>query len=202
MPSTPGVREIQDFWFGELHDGFPVTDRQKLWFGSDAAMDRRITRQFAPLLEAVARGQHDNWKATPTGRLALILLVDQFSRNVYRKTARAFANDPLARLLCREGLDSRADRELSSIERVFFYMPLEHSEDIADHDRCVALFDELLADTPQHAQRLEGFANYARGHREIVHRFGRYPHRNTILGRASTPKEEAYLQEGGARFGQ
>lgn len=170
--------EIIGFW----RDAGP--DR---WFAKDADFDRRFRAHCLTLHEAAARGDLDAWRAGPDGALALVLLLDQFPRNCFRGTARMFATDAQAREVAdaaiAAGLDRAVDRDL----RVFFYLPFEHSEDLADQDRSVAL-SEPLDDI---------YRSYAELHREIIRRFGRFPHRNAILGRTATPDEQRYLDEGG-----
>src|SRR5690606_119569 len=138
------------------------------------------------------------WLAPPRGRLALVILIDQFSRNLFRGDARAFAHDALARRWVSEGLDAGADRALRAIERVFFYLPLEHSESLADQQRSVALFERLCADVPPALQgTFAGYLDYAVRHRDVIVRFGRFPHRNASLGRATTPEEAEFLRQPG-----
>ncbi len=149
------------------------------------------------------RGELDHWKQTARGRLALIILLDQFSRNVYRGTAAAFAQDEAALALCTEGIELGQDRELEPCERTFFYMPLEHAEDAEAQALCVRKFREVAADAPAPWRDIfERNVDYANQHKEIVDRFGRFPHRNAVLGRASTPDEDAYLADDAPRFGQ
>lgn len=143
----------------------------------------------------------DNWTQTPAGCLALILLTDQFPRNIYRDTPRAFAFDPLARAWCKEGLRNRMHESLRPIERVFFYLPLEHSESLDDQLHAVALFEELVTIVPQEQRNtFDGFVDYAHRHHEVIGRFGRFPHRNRILGRTSTEEELRFLEQKGSSF--
>src|SRR5690606_32287203 len=138
---------------------------------------------------------------TPQGRLALIILLDQFPRNMYRETPQAFAFDAKARALTLEGLQAGDDQALRPIERVFFYLPLEHAEDLALQHRCVELFETLAASLPEETRKsFDGFTDFARKHRVIVERFGRFPHRNAILGRESTDEEIAFLRTPGSSF--
>ncbi|MBB5519771.1 DUF924 family protein [Amphiplicatus metriothermophilus] len=160
----------------------------KAWFKKDAAFDEEIRRRFEALHHAAARGERAAWEESSGGALALVLLLDQFPRNMYRGSAHAFATDGLARRVAgaaiRRGFDRQADESL----RVFFYMPFEHSEDPADQARAVELI-EALGD--------EEYAKFARLHADVIARFGRFPHRNACLGRASTPEELAFLEAGG-----
>ncbi len=197
------ARTVLDFWFGEIVDGFCVEDRSKLWFRADASTDREISRQFGQCLEEAAQGRLVSWCKSPRGRLALIVLLDQFSRNVHRGTAAAFAQDGNALEHCLEGLRLSHDRELAPVERTFFYLPLEHSEDRSHQDLCVAQFEGLLDEvSDDRRERLRAALGYAVEHRDIIRRFGRFPHRNRVLGRESSSEERRYLDEGGHSFGQ
>ena len=132
-----------------------------------------------------------------------MILLDQFTRNIYRGDARAFAGDPQARELVKQGLATGLDKALTPIQRSFFYMPLEHSESLQDQDQCVALFEQLLEEVPQQGKAvIQSSLDFAIKHRDIIRQFGRFPHRNQAIGRSSTPEEQAYLNSGGARFGQ
>jgi uncharacterized protein (DUF924 family) len=203
--------EVLDYWFaGVQREPARLPERMRLWFGGDAdseadvlARDRAIGQRFGKHIEARRRGELDAWSGTAAGRLALILLTDQFPRNVYRGTAQAFADDPVARELCRQGIAIGHDLELEPLERMFFYLPLEHSESLADQDRCVALVAGLEALAPTGLEDdFAGFTRYAIRHRDIVARFGRFPHRNRLLGRHDTEEEAAYLAGGSPAFGQ
>ena len=182
--TTP--EDVLTYWFA------PGPERTARWFRGDAATDADVRRRFASTLESAAHGELDGWAATPRGRLALIVVLDQFSRNVHRGTARAFAQDAHALALCVAGLARGDDRALAPEERAFFYLPLEHAEDAAMQARSVACFEALAAEAPEQS----GFVDYAREHRDVIARFGRFPHRNAILGRRSTPDEEAFLAAG------
>lgn len=202
--SEARIEAVLSYWFGTVgENGFPAQDRRDLWFGASPETDAEIAARFGDDVERAGRGELESWARTPRGRLALILLLDQFSRNIHRGTPEAFANDDRALALCLEGLRLGHDRTLRSCERVFFYLPLEHSEDPVHQSRCVGLLEELLRGSPQGTRpRLEEALAYARKHRDIVERFGRFPHRNPILGRASTPEEERFLRSQGETFGQ
>jgi uncharacterized protein (DUF924 family) len=194
-----GPGAVLEFWFGTDPDA--EFDRWPLWWKKDPAVDQEIAGRFAALRAQAVRGRLGAWEETPGGRLALILLVDQFSRHIFRGLPEAFAHDGLARSWCRAGIDAGQDRHLSFARRTFFYMPLEHSESLADQERCVALFDELLATaTPGQRPRVAEALDFARRHRDIIRRFGRFPHRNAILGRRSTPEEAAFLLAPGSGF--
>ncbi|MFM4956502.1 DUF924 family protein [Aeromonas veronii] len=190
-------------WFGdEADDVLRATRQAPLWWGKSSETDALLASRFGELVEAAAKGSLAHWADTPSGRLALILLLDQLPRNIHRGTPAAFDQDPLARDLCLKGLSIGADKSLSPLERVFFYLPLEHAESREQQARSVALFEALAAEqagTPAQAT-FAGFADFARRHQVIIERFGRFPHRNDILGRTSTPEEAAFLQQPGSGF--
>lgn len=196
------VNAILEFWFGPpAGDTATAQARRRLWWAKDATIDAGIRGRFGALVEAAAASRHDAWAEDPRGRLALILLFDQFPRNMYRDTPRAFAYDALARELALAGIAAGADQQLRAIERVFCYLPLEHAESLELQDRCVALFTALAAGVPEADQPVfAGYLDYAVRHREVIRRFGRFPHRNRILKRASTAEEEKFLQEPGSSF--
>ena len=171
-----------------------VEDRHRLWFGSDAHTDSECLRLFGACLERALAGELDHWAREDRGLVALVVVLDQFSRNIHRGTARAFAGDSRALALASAAIDSNRQRRLPRIHRVFTYLPLEHAEDLAQQSRCVQLFDELAAGgDPQLVQ----FARYAHAHRDVIARFGRFPHRNALLGRSSSEEEERHLQSHG-----
>lgn len=196
------VELILEYWFGtEADDLVAANQHAALWWKKNPQVDQEIRERFASLLDAAANGDLDAWLTHPRGRLALIILADQFSRNMYRDTPRSFAFDLFAQTWCKAGLDSGADRVLRPIERVFFNLPLEHSESLEDQQRSVALCKSLAENAPAaHRELFDGYLRYAERHREIVQRFGRFPHRNAILGRASTEEEIAFLQQPGSSF--
>ena len=182
------------FWFGE--PGSPGHGRSRReWFAKDATFDGEIRRRFFALHASAALGECDRWAATAQGLLALIVVLDQFSRNLYRDDPRAFAQDERALSAARLMVERRWDATLLPVERLFAYLPFEHAEDPAEQDRCVALMGALEA-----FEETRGMVTWAEKHRVIVRRFGRFPHRNAALGRASTPEEEAFLKEPGSRF--
>ena len=202
MPDTITPATVLDFWFGNAGgDTATAQAQQKLWWSKNETVDADIRNRFGGLVEAAASGRHDDWALDPRGRLALILLFDQFPRNMYRDTPRAFAYDPLACKLALDGIAANSDRTLRSIERVFFYLPLEHAESPELQERCVALFTSLAAGAPEADRKtFAGYVDYAVRHRDVIHRFGRCPHRNRILGRASTPEETDFLKQPGSSF--
>lgn len=194
-------REILDFWFGSDYEpGGDEPEFRKEWFIKDEAFDERIRECFADDLERAARGEYDDWADTPHGRLALIILLDQFSRNLFRGSPRSWTQDLLALKLSLEGIEQGDDLELGVVERAFFYLPIEHSEDMHLQDLSVEKFGELLEIAPEIAGGENGLYDYAVKHRDVIEQFGRYPHRNEVLGRPNTPEEEEFLAKPGAGF--
>lgn len=198
MPYTPvsgpapseTVARVIAFWFGEPgspHEGQP---RQE-WFVRDDAFDRAITERFTDEMDAAADGRLDRLMETPLGCVTLVILLDQFPRNVFRDSPAAFACDQKARTVARHALEQGFDHTLAPVHRLFLYLPFEHSESMTDQDVSVELFRQLGN---------EGWLDYAIKHRDIVARFDRFPHRNAALGRTSTPEEEAFLAEKGRGF--
>lgn len=190
------IEDIHSLWFGELDaQGRCATDHNSLWFGADAAFDQALRDQFGAALASARRGELDDWATTDRGLIALIVLLDQFSRNIHRGTAQAFAGDTRALALACEAIDQDRHMSLPAIHRVFVYLPLEHHEDLAVQEICVTLFEALATemDEPQFAS----FARFARAHRDVIARFGRFPHRNAALGRASSSEELDYLAQHG-----
>lgn len=191
------IDALLEFWFGtEPDDGAAARARATLWFGGGAEVDHAVRGRFAADLERASRGELDTWSRFPHGRLALIILLDQFSRMIHRGTARAFAQDAAALRACQEGLALGADRTLRPIERVFFYLPLEHAEDPAAQEESVRRFTDLFTSVgPGWKTDFGAFLDYAVRHRDVIARFGRFPHRNAVLGRPSTAEEIAFLRE-------
>lgn len=191
MPAT--AQDVLDFWFAEANAAH--------WFAADDAFDARIRERFGSAVQAAADGRLDDWARTPSGWLALLILLDQFPRNLYRNDPRAWAADAGAQRVALSGLARGDDRQLPAVQRVFAYLPLEHAEDPALQRRSVALFEALLAEAvAEQRQPFEDYLDYARRHREVIARFGRFPHRNAALGRPSTPEELHYLAQPGAGF--
>jgi len=197
-------RKIREFWFGEtVTDPAAIAGRMDFWFTEDASRDAAIRSGWLSHVEDAFAGRLDKMGATPLGRLALILLLDQFPRNVFRGTARAFEKDGRARYLMRDGMSQQMDLALSPIERCFFYMPLQHSEFLDDQESSVSRYRQLLSEVSVEQQDVyQAFLDYARLHRDIVARFGRLPHRNLTLNRLSTAEERAYLAGNAPTFGQ
>lgn len=193
--------ELLEVWFGDGDDVEIARRNADLWWGGSPETDTELGGRFGAAASAAAAGVLDHWTGSPRGRLALILLLDQLPRAICRGTPAAFAQDPKARRIAGRGLESGADRLLRPIERVFFYLPFEHSEDRDDQRRSVELFERLVAEVPgDWKPTFDQYLDYAVRHREVVERFGRFPHRNAILGRESTAEELEYLAQPGAGF--
>ena len=194
--------ELLEFWFGDDPDDAAVAEAQAgLWWGHRQETDELLQARFGAAASAAAADVLDHWAGSPRGRLALILLLDQLPRAIHRATKAAFAQDPKARAVAERGLESGADRLLRPIERLFFYLPFEHSEDLAAQDRSVELYRELVTPVPPaHRETFAAFVDYAVRHRDVIKQFGRFPHRNLILGRESTPEEKEFLEQPGSSF--
>jgi len=181
---------VMDFWFGSP-DSAGFGRPRAAWFRRDPAFDADIRARFLADQELAASGAYDGLAAAPSGALALILMLDQFPRNLFRGSARAFACDSAARRVAAQVIDAGWDRAMRTVERLFLYLPFEHSEALADQDRSVALIAALGG---------AEWTRYAERHREIVQRFGRFPHRNAALGRETTAAERAFLLEPNSSF--
>lgn len=182
---TPQTADVLDFWFG------PQDAARAEWFRKDESFDAVIRLRFGAQVERALAGGLLEWEATPEGALARVLLLDQFTRNIFRGTARAFAGDALALEAARAMVARGDDAKLPPLRRVFVYLPFEHSEDPAMQRESLRLFGEL---------GLGGFLDYARRHAEVIERFGRFPHRNAVLGRDSTAEEIEFLKQPGSGF--
>jgi len=194
--------EILKFWFGEL-DGFGRASKacQDRWWSKDPALDTQIRQQFGSTHSALVRGELDSWLTGPRTRLAYIVVLDQFSRNMFRDSAAMFASDPLALRAALTGIDAGLHRQLQLDERGIFYMPLMHAEELPLQERCVALFLELANEVTGSARAtMLSRVGFAERHRDIVKRFGRFPHRNAVIGRESTPDEVEFLEGPGSSF--
>jgi uncharacterized protein (DUF924 family) len=184
---VPDPAEVLGFWFGD-----PEADAyREAWFRRDTAFDEEVRRRFAETHAAVAAGDCEWWLDTPRGALAYVIVLDQFSRNLFRDSPKAWAQDAAALAAARSAIERGFDRALPRYLRMFLYLPFEHSESLTDQERSVALFADLGD---------EKAYDYALRHREIIQRFGRFPHRNAVLGRVSTPEEIAFLREPGSSF--
>lgn len=194
--------QVTAFWFGTLSDGFADAAHRRAWFKSAAGRDADIRHRFSRLLERAGSGELDHWLDATPGTVAYILLCDQLSRQIHRGTADAYATDTRALNAATGLVDSGADRALAFDERAFVYMPFQHAESRLDQHTSVGLFDALREDTdPAYRHHADGFLVHARQHRDIVARFGRFPHRNALLGRPSTAAELEFLATAG-NFGQ
>ncbi len=180
-PTAANAESVLNFWF--------VATKPFQWFRRDQAFDQMVRDRFGALHDAACQGRYDVWRAHPVHALSLIIILDQFSRNVYRDDARAFAQDGLALEVAREAIRRRFDQLYDARERAFFYMPFMHSEELAVQEESVALFKARLPRSNN--------VHYAIEHCDILRQFGRFPHRNKCLGRQATPGEIAYLKAGG-----
>lgn len=199
---TNEARAVLDFWFGPLDEhGLADADHRKQWWKKDPAFDKTIEDRFGELLDAIARDEHEDWLEDARGRLAYIIVLDQFSRNIHRGSAKMFAQDERSQRVTVEGMARGHDEALATHERVFFYMPLMHSETLAHQEQCIEAFEKLIADTPAPAKSaVEGNLGFAKQHRDIVARFDRFPHRNALVGRATTDEEAEFLKKPGSSF--
>ena len=194
---------IREYWFGTALEDAAVTarERARLWWSKSRELDNETRRRFESCVIKAGSGELEGWASNPQDRLALILLTDQFPRSIYRDSARAFAFDAKALSLVRDGIDAGFDVSLRPLERVFFYLPLEHSESLADQQRSVSLFQKLADEVSQdHKPTFTEYLDFAVRHRNIFSRFGRFPHRNEALGRISTPEELSFLRQPGSGF--
>jgi uncharacterized protein (DUF924 family) len=190
------IDAIHDFWFGELDDnGLCLHDHNALWFSASAATDDSCRSLFGASVEQALGGDLQTWAHSDKGLIALILLLDQFTRNIYRGTADAFAGDSRALALAQHCIATGHYQRLPAIHQMFLYLPLEHCEDLEIQEECVTLFTELAAITGN--PQISSACRYAVAHREVIAQFGRFPHRNTILGRQSSPPELSYLETHG-----
>ncbi|MGH8622909.1 MAG: DUF924 family protein [Burkholderiales bacterium] len=197
------IEQVLEFWFGACGpDGALDRSRQKMWFSDGRNYDAVIRKKFGKLHRRAARGELDaEWPATPRGTIALIVVLDQFSRHIHRGTAAAFAQDPAAQRLAAAGVERGTDRALIPAQCAFFYLPFEHAEDLKLQRLSARSLERLAGEVaPAWRKEYAGFADYAGHHRDIVERFGRFPHRNRILGRASTPEEVEFLKQPGSSF--
>lgn len=185
--------EVLDFWF-DRRDGMPLTHR-KSWFEKDPAFDDAIRRRFGAAVETALAEGYADWTESAEGTLALLILLDQFPRNIFRGQAKAFAGDTRARAIARQAVDRGFDIALPPVMRLFYYLPFEHSEHLPDQDLAHLLFSALDRELPG-----LNLALWADKHRVIIARFGRFPHRNAVLGRQSSPEEIEFLRQPGSSF--
>lgn len=191
------IDEINKFWLGRVEETIiPSEHRARVWFGEDQEVDIEMKRLFTEDLEKAINGQYDDWQNHSRGQLALILLLDQFSRHIYRDTPQAFTQDPKALAICIQGVSEEADHALSLIERVFYYFPLLHSENLHHQEQAVRAY-QILAELAFSETRViyDSFHRFANHHYGVIQRFGRFPQRNRVLNRESTSEEIVYLRE-------
>jgi uncharacterized protein (DUF924 family) len=202
MPSDP--EQILSFWFANALDSpEAATEQGRLWFEQSGTFDEDIRKRFGDLPERAARGEFETWRSAPRSALALVLLLDQFPRNLFRDSPRAFEFDAKACDVALGAIAAGFDEKVHPLEAVFLYLPFEHAEDLELQHRSVALFEKLCLRAPEPMKsQFEEFADYARRHRDVIRRFGRFPHRNALLGRESTGEEADYLASGGEMFGE
>lgn len=194
---SPQAEEVLEFWFGPPPIEISLYERRrKLWFGKNPDFDRDIFDRFHLLYEQAATGDLDQWQHSPLSNLALILVLDQFPRNMFRNTPLAFATDAKAREITKVAIEQGFDQELEPVQRLFVYLPLEHSEDLNDQNRSVQLVQALIVTNPE----LSDCLDYAQRHQVAIEQFGRFPHRNRILGRQTTPEEAEFLTQPGSSF--
>lgn len=198
---------VLQFWFHSLTDAVPIDKKSppaKLWFNGGRIFDEDIRSKFLNDFNKAKAGEYKDWEETARGRLALILIFDQFSRNMFRNTPQAFETDMLALELTQRSIKDGKDKELMCVERVFLYMPLMHAEDLRVQNEGVRCFEMLAQESellsPLNTSYFEYNLKYSRQHRDIIARFGRFPHRNAVLGRASTSEEKAFLEKPGSSF--
>ncbi|VFR26394.1 FIG027190: Putative transmembrane protein [plant metagenome] len=196
MTTRPDWQDVLDFWFLAPCEPGHLRPRQA-WFQKSAAFDAEILSRFGAQIDVAVAGGLRAWDAHPEGTLARILLLDQFTRNVWRGTARAFSGDALARAAAQRLVATGLHLALRPVQRVFAYLPFEHAEDLVLQRRCVALYQDLARVA---GQEYKGYVDYAERHRDVIARFGRFPHRNAQLGRPSTDEELAFLTQPGSSF--
>ena len=201
---TAPWQPLHEWWFGAdvqaaAHE--IAAARSKLWFGKNVMQDNEARELFAPLVRDALAGQLNDWLTDPRGLLAVVLLLDQLPRMIYRNNPKSFAGDSQAQALVRDGIEAGLDQQLQPIERVFIYLVLEHAEDPGQQRRAVSQFRRLLDEAgPADQQVFADYLDYAERHQRVIERFNRFPHRNTVLGRRSSGEEVAFLKEPGSRF--
>jgi uncharacterized protein (DUF924 family) len=197
-------QQIVSFWFDDVvANPGAMPSRRKLWYGNNGDIDRQIIRDYAGIHKAANQEKLENWQHDAIGSLALVILLDQFSRNMYRGLPDAFASDELARSITRSATTLGQDKELPGIYRVFLYHPYHHAECLQDQNELVRLYRGLEKEaSPEWKVIYQGFLKYGVEHRDVIARFGRFPHRNRILGRSSTAEEIEYLAGGASSYGQ
>ena len=195
MHADPAAAEVLEFWFGTTAgDAAELAFGEKRWFAGGPGFDAEVRERFGELVERALAGELDAWTGSAPSWLALLLLLDQFTRNLNRRSARAFSGDDYALRILFDGMRRGLDRELPPVRRIFAYMPLQHAENRSLQTISVALVEATAREVPESLrQKFQVFADFARRHRDVVERFGRFPHRNAVLGRETTPEERAHL---------
>jgi uncharacterized protein (DUF924 family) len=195
--------KIYDYWFGQIKNGTTLEKRNTLWFGAKAETDHYILAHFESLLNDAFKGYLDEWTRSPKGSMALIILLDQFPLNMYRKQAKAYSFESKALEVCNHGLSLNYHKKLSFIENIFYYLPLEHSESADHQTKSVELYTQLASEADSaHKEHAQNALNYAKSHQAIIKQFSRFPHRNNVLNRNTTPEENILLENPSNRFGQ
>lgn len=196
------MQDLLLFWFGRGQTASEVArEKSALWWSKNDDTDQQIIRRFVATHRAATAGELNHWGETPRGLLALIICTDQLPRNMYRHTPAAFADDSLALEFAKRGVQSGAVQQLQPIERVFAYLPFEHSEQLAEQQTSLALYQGLVEDADAETSDLfDNYCEFARKHHQIIQRFGRFPHRNQILARVSTAEEREFLQQPDSSF--
>lgn len=202
MDNELRIDAILDFWFGRPREYLRADDaRIRFWFGGAPEVNREIKARFSVEWQQAAEGGLDHWASSQNGLLALVILLDQFSRNLHRDSGRAFACDPQALQFCLSAIDNRRDAGLQPLQRLFLYLPLEHAEDLQMQTLSVEKFSDLAEHAPAGMDKTyRGFLEYAERHKAVIERFGRFPHRNALLGRVSRAEETAFLAQPGSSF--
>jgi len=195
-------QEILDFWFNDINDHpEKLPQHSTLWWAKKSEIDHYIIEHFSDYYQQAIQNQCQHWLTSAKGRLALIILLDQFSRNMYRNDARAYAQDSQALAIATDSINQEQDKQLQPLERAFLYMPLEHAEDLVLQNRCVTLFEKLSNDAPSNIKNyLTNMLDFAKKHRDVIQQFGRFPHRNKMLKRQSSAEEELFLLQPGSSF--
>ncbi len=196
------IDSVIRYWFGESQTSAEINAQKKaLWWSKNPEVDAEIDERFSDLVDAVASGKLDHWNESASGLLASIICTDQFPRNIYRGQSKSFAYDRFALGLANQAVAMNLDQQLPLIKRLFVYMPFEHSEELSEQERAVSLMQTLVDQAEESEKEIFlGFVRFAEKHHEIIEEFGRFPHRNEILGRESTPEELAFLEKPGSSF--
>ncbi len=198
------IEKIILFWFGKLDkSGIPSKEKQIMWWSKDHKLDEFIKENYEKYVNLAVLGELGEWKEDPLGMLAFIIVLDQFSRNIYRDTLKAFTQDELALESAKEGIEKGFDKKLLPIERIFFYLPFMHSENLEDQQECIRIYRELAdecSSNPDIYSIINNSYEFAIKHFDIIKKYGRYPHRNSIMGRKSTAQEIEFLKQEGSSF--